>query len=408
MQRVCLIGFAIALGSVFALLAAAQQTAKTAQTPASSPTTPTIDQSLEWQSAFNPKISPDVKRVVYEVQKTNWEENAFERNLWIGDIASGETHALTTAKKSSTNPAWSPDGKWIAFLSDRPAQIKDTPDGKKQLYVISTDGGEAQQLTKVESDVSDFDWAPDSKRIAFSMSDPEPKAMKDRKEKYGEYSVVHGDYQMTHLWTVEFSSGGTETAEPKRLTEGDKFSVGDFSWSPDGTRIAFSAQRDPDLISSDTADLYVVTVSDKSVKKIVSTPGPDRNPHWSPDGKKIAFETAAGSSYYFYTNSRIGVVAADGGAVQVLTESFDENPGLIGWGPDGIYFAAAQKTASHLFRLNPATGAIEKLSAPDSVLASSFSFSHDNKTVAFRAALPHEYHAIYTTRVAAWQGKKLT
>src|SRR5439155_16258662 len=99
---------------------------------------PTIDQSLEWQSAFNPKISPDGKRVVYEVQKTNWEENAFERNLWIGDVASGETHALTTAKKSSTNPEWSPDGKWIAFLSDRPAQIAGTPEGKKQLYVISS------------------------------------------------------------------------------------------------------------------------------------------------------------------------------------------------------------------------------------------------------------------------------
>src|SRR5215472_6781616 len=406
MRRASLAALAIGINWVFAFASAAQEPPKTTQAPASS--APTIDQSLEWQSAYNPKISPDGKRLVYEVQKANWDENAFERNLWIGDIVSGETHALTTAKKSSTNPAWSPDGKWIAFLSDRPAQIKDTPDGKKQLYVISTDGGEAQQVTKVESDVSDFDWAPDSKRIAFSMSDPEQKAMKDRKEKYGEYSVVHGDYQMTHHWMIGFSSGSAEATEPKRLTEGDKFSVGDFSWSPDGTRIAFSAQRDPDLISSDTADLYVVTVSDKSVKKIVSTPGPDRNPHWSPDGKKLAFETAAGSRYFFYTNSRIGVVAADGGAVQVLTESFDEDPGLIAWGPDGIYFAAAQKTASHLFRLNPATGAIEKLSAPDSVLASSFSFSHDNKTVAFRAALPHEYHAIYTTRVAAWQGKKLT
>jgi len=83
------------------------------------------------------KISPDGKRVVYEVQKTNWEDNAFERNLWIADAATNDSHALTSAKKSSSNAEWSLDGKWIAFLSDRPGQIKDTPEGKKQLYVIS-------------------------------------------------------------------------------------------------------------------------------------------------------------------------------------------------------------------------------------------------------------------------------
>ena len=406
MRKVRLTALAMVLAGLSAIPALSQQAAKTAPTAAS--TVPTIDQSLEWLSAYNPKISPDGKRVVYEVQKTNWQENAFERNLWIGDVAGGESHALTTAKKSSTNAEWSPDGKWIAFLSDRPAQIAGTPEGKKQLYVISVDGGEAQQLTKVENDVNGFEWAPDSKHLAFSMSDPETKAMKDRKEKYGEYSVVHGDYSMMHLWTIEFSSGSTATAEPKRLTEGDKFSVGDFSWSPDGTRIAFSAQRDPDLISLDTADLYVVTVGDKAVKKIVSTPGPDRNPKWSPDGKKIAFETAAASRYFFYTNAKIGVVSPDGGAVQILTDSFDEDPSLAGWGPDGIYFAAAQKTAAHLFRLNPATGAVEKLSAPESLLATSFSFSHDYKKIAYRAALENQYLEICTTSVATWQGKRLT
>lgn len=405
MRKVSLMALWVAWGGMFAGLAA-QETAKKAQGPSS--TVPTIDQSLEWQSAFNPRISPDGKRVVYEVQKTNWEENAFERNLWIAEVASGETHALTTAKKSSTNPEWSPDGKWIAFLSDRPGQMAGTPEGKKQLYVISAEGGEAQQVTKVENDVSVFEWAPDSKRIVFSMTDPETKAMKDRKEKYGDYSVVHGDYQMTHLWLVEFSSGSSTAAEPKRLTEGDQFSVGDFSWSPDGTRIAFSAQRDPDLISIGTADLYVMGVNDKSVRKIVSTPGPDRNPHWSPDGTRITFETAAGSQYFFYTDGRIAVVPADGGAVQILTESFDEDPSLAGWGPDGIYFGAQQKTAAHLFRLNPANGAVEKLSAPEGMVAFGFSFSKDYKTVAYSAALDNQYGEIYTTSVAPWQGRKLT
>jgi len=406
MRKIRLIAIGLAACGLPAFSAAAQEAAKAA--PAAASTTPTIDQSLEWKSAFNPKISPDGKRVVYELQKTNWEDNAFDRNLWIADIAAGESHALTSAKKSSTNPAWSPDGKWIAFLSDRPGQITGTPEGKKQVYVIPADGGEAQQLTKLESDVKDLGWAPDSKRIAFSASDVEPKTLKDRKEKYGEYSVVHADYQMTHLWTIEIPAGGVPAAEPKRLTDGDKFTFGDFSWSPDGTRITFSAQKDPDLISSETADLYVVAVSDGAVKKIVSTPGPDRNPQWSPDGKNIAFETTAGAKYFFYTNVKIAVIPAEGGTPQILTESFDEDPGLIGWGPDGIYFAAEQKTYAHLFRLNPATKAVEKLSAPEHISAFSFSFSKDYKQAAYRAAMENQYAELYATSVAPWQGKKLT
>jgi dipeptidyl aminopeptidase/acylaminoacyl peptidase len=406
MRKISFVAVALIVCGRSGFSAAAQEAAKTPLAAESK--TPTIDQSLEWKSVFNPKISPDGKRVVYEVQKTNWEENAFERSLWIADVATGESHALTSAKKSSTNAAWSPDGKWIAFLSDRPAQLSGSPADKKQLYVISADGGEAQQLTKGENDIDAFEWDPHSKRVAFSMKDPEPKVLKDRKEKYGEYFVVHADYQMTHLWTIELPVGSAAATEPKHLTEGDKFSVGEFSWSPDGTRIAFSAQKDPDLISSETADLYVVTVDGGTVKKIVSTPGPDINPKWSPDGKRIAFETAAGSKYYYYTNVRIAVVDAEGGTPQVLTETFDEDPGLIGWGPDGIYFAAEQKTFAHLFRLNPETKAVTKLSAPEDFASFSFSFSKDYKHAAYRAAAENDYAEIYTSSVAPWQGKKLT
>jgi dipeptidyl aminopeptidase/acylaminoacyl peptidase len=405
---------AVALITLLAATAAVHPQQAKPATPApavtpSLPGAPTIDQSLEMKGAFVPQISPDGKHVVYEVSRTNWEDNAFERDLWIVDTVTQEGHQLTASKKSSTNAEWAPDGKWIAFLSDRPGQITGTPDGKKQIYVIAADGGEARQLTKSETGVNNLAWSPDSKKLAFSADDPEPKAMKDRKEKYGEYEVVHADYNMTHIWTVDIPTPESATLpDPKPLTSGSTFSVGEFTWSPDGTRIAFSAQRDPDLISTETADIYVVTVADGKVKKIVNTPGPDRNPQWSPDGKQIAFETTAGSKYFFYTNVKIAVVSADGGTPQILTDAFDEDPGLITWAEDGIYFAAEQKTFAHLFRLNPETKAIEKLSSPDRLAAFSFSFSKDHKQVAFRAALENEYPEIFTTSVSPWQAKKLT
>jgi dipeptidyl aminopeptidase/acylaminoacyl peptidase len=372
-------------------------------------TTPTIDQSLEMKSAFSPRISPDGQRVVYEVQSTNWEDNSFDRNLWIADVTSGEVRPLTTAKKSSTGAEWSPDGKWIAFLSDRPAQISSSPADKRQLYVISADGGEAQQLTKAEGGVDGFGWAPDSRRIAFTATDPEPKALKDRKEKYGEYAVVHADYQMAHLWMIDLPGDAANAApEAKRLTEGDKFSVGSFSWSPDGACIAFSAQRDPDLISSFSSDIYVVTIADKMVKKIVNTPGPDTNPKWSPDGKRIAYQTTAGAKYFYYANTRIAVVPAEGGAPEVVTPAFDEDPNLIDWGPDGIYFEAAQKTYAHVFRANPEMKTVEKLDTPDHAVAFGFSFTRDFRHAAFRAAMENEYGEIYEASVGPWKAKKLT
>jgi dipeptidyl aminopeptidase/acylaminoacyl peptidase len=408
MRKISFLAIALAIYGMAAVCAAAQEAAKPAPL-ASASKTPTIDQSLEMKSASNPRISPDGRRVVYEVQSTNWEDNSFDRNLWIADVASGETRQLTSGKKSSSSAGWSPDGKWIAFLSDRPAQISGSPADKKQLYVIAADGGEAQQLTKSETDINTFDWAPDSRRIAFATADPEPKSLKDRKEKYGEYSVVHADYQMAHLWTLELPDASANAApEPQRLTEGTAFSVGSFAWSPDGTRIAFNAQRDPDLISGFSNDIYVLTIAGKAVKKIVDTAGPDTNPRWSPDGKTIAYQTAAGSKYFFYTNTRIAVVPAEGGTPQVLTAAFDEDPNLIDWGPEGIYFEAAQKTYAHLFLVNPETRAVEKLDTPDHAVAFGFSFSRDFKHAAFRAAMENEYGEIYAASVSPWQSRKLT
>src|SRR5580658_5033754 len=142
---------------------------------------PTIDQSLEMRTVSAPKISPDGRHVVYEQSRTNWEANAFETDLWLADTLTGESHRLTTAVKSSKDAQWSPDGAWIAFLSDRLAPLPGSPADKRQLYVMPLNGGEAQQLTKMENGVNAFEWAPDSKRIALAAESPEPKAMKDRK-----------------------------------------------------------------------------------------------------------------------------------------------------------------------------------------------------------------------------------
>src|SRR6266404_5899456 len=314
--------------------------------------TPTIEQSLNLKTAGSPRISPDGRFIAYTVSETNWEENSFDTQIWMVMTMTNERYQLTHAKKSSSDPRWAPDSKRLAFLSDR--------DGSQQIFVISPAGGEATQLTHFGGGVTAFEWSPDGKRIAFTSAGGEPKAKKDRKEKYGELEIVESDYNMSHLWCLNVED---EKPKPEAITNGTQFNVGGFSWSPDSKRIAFSAARDPDLSSSDTADLYVVRLSDKYVKKLVDTAGPDRNPVWSPDGTEIAYETANGKQYSFL-NSHIAVVGAEGGKPRLLAESFDENSQLTGWSPSGIYFDAMQRTSSHLFKLDPMTGSVERVSSP--------------------------------------------
>lgn len=394
---------AFALSLLLCSFAAAQNSSKT----------PTINQSLEMHSVSSPVISPDGAHVVYMQSRTDWDANKFESDQWVVNVATGERHLLTTLGSSAVAAQWSPDGKWIAFLSSRAGVLPKSPANKQQLWVMPAEGGEAQQLTKADANVDDFAWAPDSRHIALSAEEPESKAMKDREESFGEYHVVHADYEMTHLWWLEVPAADESgrvaaPAEPKLLTSGDNFSVGGFSISPDGKTIAFSATRDPDLISSATEDIYTVPTAGGDVKKIVETPGPDSNPQWSPDGSQIAYETSAGSEFYYYTNRKIAVVASSGGATTVLTDAFDEDPSLLRWTPEGIYFEALHGMSSSLYRLDAKTKAVAQVEMPGSTIAGQFSFTKDFSKVAYRGAGANEYAEIYTAALSAPKPVQLT
>ncbi len=357
--------------------------------------TPTIDQSLGMKSASGAQISPDGRYVAYVVTQTNWEENDFTQQIWIAQTSTGERYQLTSGKKSSTGPQWSPDSRHLAFVSDR--------DGKRQLYLIAPGGGEAMQLTTEENGVGSAAWSPDGTAIAFTSSGADSKARKDRKEKYGDFEIVNGDYTMNHLWLVrlpaDLPADPKQLPKPEPLTRGEQFSVGSFSWSPDGKHIAFSASRDPDLGSQDTEQLYMLDVADRHVHKLLEGGGPNRNPKWSPDGKQIAFVTAGGNPYFFYANRRVAVIPADGGTPRVITDGFDEDTNLIDWGPDGIYFGALQKTDAHIFRADPETRAVRRITGPDHFHLSDASFTKDHRTLAGVGAGPNQFSEVLLSPV---------
>ena len=212
----------------------------------------------------------------------------------------------------------------------------------------------------------------------------------------------------SQLWTLDVDAALKAPVTGDQWTKGKDFTVGSFSWSRDGSRIVFSATVNPDLIQGGTSDIYLLTLADKSIAKVVSQRGPDNNPSFSPDGKSIVFSSAMGNPKFFYSNSRLAVVPTSGGTPKSITDSFDEQPNFVEWNADGIYFSAAQKTRAHLFRVDPATGAITRITKPDDLILGGVTLTKDGLTMAFTAPSPTSLNEVYVSPLGAFAPRQLT
>ncbi len=387
MQRI-LIGVAVA-ASVSVLAREAPQAA-----PAQTATIPSIDALISLERAASPVLSPDGRHIAYTMRRTNWDDNEYETEIWLGDLEEGTVRQLTSGPKSSSAPAWAPDGRRIAFLSDR--------QDRRQIYVINRDGGEAQALTSTTDSIGRFAWSPDGAAIAFTATESDEATRRTRERTWGEYRVIDAEHRMAHLRIVDLETGAT-----RRLTEG-AFTVGAFDWSPDSTRIAFEHRVNTDPANGGTADISVVTLRDGAIRPLVTQAGPDGNPVWSPDGTRVAFETAMANPDYFYANGRIAVVPAGGGQIRNLTPAFDEDPSLVAWRPTGLYFSATQRTSTYLFRLQPGTGDVARMAPDAGRTGSEFSLDAAGDAVAFVGADASTFPEIYAGALGGTSVRRLT
>ena len=371
---------------------------------AQAPATPSIDDLINLRRVGAPAISPDGRQVAFTIRETNWEENAYETELWLG--GSGALRQLTNSKKSSLQPAWSPDGAWLAFISDR--------DGKRQLYRIALAGGEAEQLTSGDEGVANFAWSPKGNQIAFTMTDAVTDAMKARDKDWGEIRIEDEDQRYTHLYVLDLSgaSAGGSQDPPlrygvKQLTLGS-FVVGSFDWSPDATTIAFDHRISSDAGEGGSADISVVTVATAARQAIVTQAGPDSNPQWSPDGSQVAFASTMGKPFYFFQNGVIAVVTPGKNDIRSLTDAFDESPNIVAWTRGGIFFTASQRTWSYLFHLDPLTKKATRHAVRDQWIGGSFSLTPDGTTTAFIGSSATEFPDVYIAPVQTMAARKIS
>jgi dipeptidyl aminopeptidase/acylaminoacyl peptidase len=344
---------------------------------------PTIDQMLSLRRVSSPNVSPDGRLVAYAVRDTDMVGNVFVTQLWLADVASGQTRQLTFGPGSNTFPAWSPDGSKLAFLSERAE--------KRQVWMLDMRGGEAEKVTANDQGVTAFAWSPDGASVAFVAPEAADSVRKARDKRYGDLER-DDDRGYANLWV--HALGATKG---KRLTKAD-WAVGDFSWSPDGTRIAFDHQAYDALAVDSTKDISVVDVASSKVTALVTWRGPDGHPVWSPDGSRIAFETAAQSPDFYYANGMIAVVPASGGTPDVLTRAFDEDASLVAWTQAGIWFAANVTTGAYLHRLDPVTRATARVAPDEGWAGSGWNLSRDGRFMAFVAGDATHYPEVWFAR----------
>ncbi len=318
----------------------------------------------------SPVVSPDGEWVAYTVSTPASPTEKGGTRIWMAPTSGeGGPIPMTAKGYSASTPKWSPDGKFLSFMAAR------GDSAKTQVWVMDRRMGEGQQLTRAKWGINGYEWSPDGSRILLAIRDPDPidtlpahKKPKrtppwevDRLQFKRDYQGYITGNRRTHLHVFDVATG-----ETTQITSGDwDASLG--VWSPDGTRVAFTANRTENPDWNSNTDIWVVQAdnTDKGADliQVTTNPGSDGQPAWSPDGEWIAHVTSREPEIIWYDVSELAVARADGsGDVRVLTEELDRNVRSPEYSENGrhIYVRIEDSAENHLGRVNVRNGRMDR------------------------------------------------
>ena len=376
---------------------------------------PSFEEVISLRSISNAQISPDGQNIVFELNSTDWKENRYDTEIWISKNGQSPFPLTNHPTGSSYNPQWSPDGEWIAFISKR--------GDKNQIQVIRFSGGEAFQLTHSTQEINRFEWSPDGKMIAFLQAEDRTEIDKKRSEKYGGFAIDDKEYNLMRLWLIDFvperlalswlpqqmlDSSFIKLHEPKPLLDSVDFTINNFKWSPDGTKIAIGHQPDPLINTFFKADISILDLQTMEVSVLVDNPSADGLIDWSPDGSAIIYTSDLDdTTSNYYMNNHLFRINLDEGKSLQLASDFDENIYNLHWTPEGIYGIAWQKTKRLVVKIDPNTGQAFVID-PGVERVYNLSFSKDGKYVTYTGANDEDLVEVYRSGIRMNKPEKLS
>lgn len=286
------------------------------------------------------QISPDGKWVSYTLTTVDSVKDKRSSSIWMISWDGSQDIQVTNSPEGESRARWSPDGKYLSFLSSR-QESKGS-----QVWLMDRRGGEGKRLTEIKGGISDYAWSPDGKKLLLTHADQEPEDTSKSKtvkpyviDRYHYKQDIEGyRYKKlyTHLYLFDIATKKLDT-----LTKG-AFNEGAAVWSPDGTAIAFVSNRTEDPDKNENSDIYVIDARPgASLKQLTSWKGSDNGPRWSPDGKFIAYtRSTSDADYHMYDQPILCVVSRDGGEPRLLSKTLDRPVSNPQWSKDGTAISA--------------------------------------------------------------------
>jgi dipeptidyl aminopeptidase/acylaminoacyl peptidase len=364
-----------------------------------------LNDLVEIRDLGDTRFSPDGSRIAYTVSWDDPKTNAATSDVWVVPVDGGAPVQLTNQPKNDHGPRWSPNGRTIAFLSDRDAIGAEGVkiEGRTEIWLMPPGGGEARQVSRSPTSITEFDWAPGGAALVYvAEAEPPDREAREKRQKAGFDEIVTGEHRMSQLFVLDVASG-----ETKQLTSGD-FHASEAAWSPRGDLIAFVSRPSPIANEALLSDLFVVPAGGGAPRRVVDNDGPDYAPAWSPDGSQLAYlsnrrRQSSGA------HSMVMVTDVGGGTSREVLQGFEYSAGPPRWSGDGgtLYFATGVKTESHVFAV-AASGGTPRALTSGMALDGDFDVSRDGKRMAYARQDPRRPADLWSSGIDGAAPAKLT